>query len=254
MEYRVRLDLFWTAAVLALGMAVSVVTSSLVVSRALERRGRQQAERAQDITVKGSARTRVTSDTGVWRIRVEGEAKDLREAFEVLEAGVTRLREFLGAHSFGAGEIFAGPIVTQTHFARDQHDNLTREVVSHTLTRTFSIQSGNVQAVAAAAGEVTQLIRDGFVIISEAPEFSYSRLADLKVQILGEAAKDARTRAEEIVANAGGRISAVREARMSPLQITRPDSTDVSAEGIYDTSTILKDVTAVVTLTFGVEE
>jgi len=35
------------------------------------------------------------------------------------------------------------------------------------------------------------------------------------------------------------------------MQITRPESTDVSDEGIYDTSTIDKDVRAVVTLTLG---
>ncbi len=46
----------------------------------------------------------------------------------------------------------------------------------------------------------------------------------------------------------------VWDARMSPLQITRPDSTQVSGEGMYDTSTIDKDVTAVVTITFGVGE
>jgi hypothetical protein len=40
---------------------------------------------------------------------------------------------------------------------------------------------------------------------------------------------------------------------MGVLQITRPHSTDVSGEGIYDTSTIEKDVTAVVTLTLAID-
>jgi hypothetical protein len=253
MEYRVRLDLFWTAGVLALGMVVSVVTSSVVVSRALDRHGRQKAEETRDITVKGSARTRVTSDTGVWSVSVEGEAKDLKEAFEVLDAGAARLRDFFTSHGFTAAEVHAGAISTNTHYARDAQNNQTREILAHTLVRTFTVSTPNVQAIAAAAGEVTQLIKDGFVIASAAPEYSYSKIADLKVQILGEASKDARTRAEEIVRNSGGRLAEVRDARMSPLQITRPDSTDVSAEGIYDTSTILKDVTAVVTVTFGVE-
>ena len=39
--------------------------------------------------------------------------------------------------------------------------------------------------------------------------------------------------------------------RMGVLQITRPNSTDVSSYGIYDTSTIEKDVSVVVTTTFG---
>lgn len=45
--------------------------------------------------------------------------------------------------------------------------------------------------------------------------------------------------------------AAVRNARMGVLQIVRPELTEVSSGGIYDTSTIEKDVTAVVSLTFG---
>jgi uncharacterized protein len=252
MEYRVRVNLFWTAVVIALGMVVSIVTSTIVVSRSLNSRLKQQAERAQDITVKGSARTRVKSDTGVWQIAVEGESKDLKEAFAILDAGVGKLRGFLDTQGFKPAEISVSSIVTTTHYAHDQHDNETREVLSRVLTRTFTVSTSNVTAVATATGEVTQLLKDGISITSYRPAYSYSKIADLKVQILGEAAKDARTRADEIVRNSGGSVGAVREARMSPLQITRPDSTDVSGEGVYDTSTIEKDIMAVVTITFGV--
>jgi hypothetical protein len=40
---------------------------------------------------------------------------------------------------------------------------------------------------------------------------------------------------------------------MGVLQITQPNSTEVAGYGLYDTSTIDKDVTAVVTVTFGVD-
>jgi hypothetical protein len=40
---------------------------------------------------------------------------------------------------------------------------------------------------------------------------------------------------------------------MGVLQITAADSTDVSDYGVYDTSTIEKDMTAVVSISFAVE-
>jgi len=73
------------------------------------------------------------------------------------------------------------------------------------------------------------------------------------IKLLGEASQDARKRADEIVKNAGGSVGEVRSAQMGVLQITEPNSTEVSGTGRYDTSTIEKDISAVVTVTFGVQ-
>ena len=81
-----------------------------------------------------------------------------------------------------------------------------------------------------------------------------AKIADMKVDLLGDATADARRRAETIAAQAGCRVGEVRTARMGVLQVTEPDSTDTSSQGVYDTSTIDKDVTAVVSLTIVVEQ
>ena len=67
------------------------------------------------------------------------------------------------------------------------------------------------------------------------------------------AAKDAKERAERIAQSTGNSIGAVRSAKMGVLQITAADSTDVSDYGVYDTSTIEKDMTAVVNVSFAVD-
>ena len=71
--------------------------------------------------------------------------------------------------------------------------------------------------------------------------------------MLGEAAKDAKERADKIAASTGNSIGPVRSARMGVLQITPADSTEVSDMGIYSTSTIDKDMTAVVNISFAVD-
>ncbi len=60
-------------------------------------------------------------------------------------------------------------------------------------------------------------------------------------------------RAETIATNAGCRIGEIRTCRMGVLQVTSPDSTATSGEGVFDTTTIDKDVTSVVSLTIVVE-
>lgn len=253
MEHRVRINLLGTAIVLAVGIAVSAITSTVVAGRAITGHARAQAKARQDIAVKGSARVRVTSDIGVWSIGVSSEHTDLVSAFALLETSVDAVNAFLATKGFTPGEVALSPIDTQQFFERDSDGNLTRTVSGYGLIRNFTITTTDVDKVARSASEVTELLRDGVRVRSSAPEFTYTKLGDLRVQILGEAAKDARARAEEIVSNSGGRLGPIRDAQMGVMQVTQPNSTDVASYGLYDTSTIEKDVRAVVTVTFGVE-
>jgi len=68
--------------------------------------------------------------------------------------------------------------------------------------------------------------------------------------MLAEAAKDAKTRAERVAASTDSSIGSVRTARMGVLQITPADSNEVSDSGMNDTSSLDKDITAVVNLSF----
>jgi hypothetical protein len=254
MEYRVRVNLFSTALIVAIGVAASLVTSTVVASRAYRARGQEANQQNQVITVKGSARLPVRSDLGVWRIDVSGEAGELNEAFTLLEERVQRVRAFLEEAGFSGEEIALGAIDTSTHYKRDEHGRTTREVVSRTLSRQFTVTSSDVKRMAATAGEVTSLLKEGVPVRSSVPAFTYTKVGDLKIEVLGRASADARRRAEEIAARSGCRVAEVRQVRMGVIQITRPHSTAVSSMGIYDTSTIEKDISVVVTVTCRIED
>ena len=70
--------------------------------------------------------------------------------------------------------------------------------------------------------------------------------------MLGEAAKDAKTRADKIAESTNSSIGSIRSAKMGVMQITAPESTEVSDYGVNDTASIEKDVTAVVNVSFAV--
>ncbi|HYE01713.1 MAG TPA: SIMPL domain-containing protein [Phycisphaerales bacterium] len=253
MEHHVRVNLLGAALALGLGAGVSLVTSTVVASRAYRARAGDTARQTQEITVKGSARTQVRSDLAVWRVVVSGEARELHEAFLLLEASVARVRAFLGDRGFASGEVALGPIDTGTFYRRDEAGRETREVAGYRLERAFTVTTGDVARVQEAAGEVTQLLRESIQVASERPAYTYSKVAELKVEILGAASRDARARAEEIARNSGARVAGVRGAQMGVIQITAPNSTEVASYGIYDTTTVDKDVSVVVTLTLGLE-
>jgi hypothetical protein len=78
-------------------------------------------------------------------------------------------------------------------------------------------------------------------------------LPELRVSLLGEALKDARARATEIAKSANTKVGALKSAASGVVQVSAPNSIDVSDYGNYDTSSMDKDVMVTVRATFLVQ-
>lgn len=252
MEHDVKIRLAGGAVAVAAVVGLSVLSSTFVASRAIENRGDKQIEQFKQIVVKGSARTRIRSDLAVWRISVSGSGSDLPAAFAVLEQGVTRVRDFLREAGFAQDEVDLSAIGTTTRFRRTDQNVETGEVEAYRLDQVFVVTSQDVDKVAAAGGEVTRLLREGVLVQSQRPEYYYSGMSDLRVNILGSASHDARARADEVATQTSARVTELRSLSVGPIQLTEPNSTEVSSYGTYDTSTIEKDASVTVTATFGI--
>jgi hypothetical protein len=122
------------------------------------------------------------------------------------------------------------------------------------ITQRFEIRAGDVMRYTELSRQVTELIEEGINLVSEPPQYLYTQLDKLRVvEMVAEATKDARARAGAIAGSTGSRVGRVRDAKTGVFQITSRNSTDVSDSGMYDTSSIDKDITAVVSVTFGIE-
>lgn len=240
--------LLWAAIVISVAIVVSFVTSAVVASRAYVRRGEQPFEHRKSLTVTGSAKHRITSDLAIWRLRVKGEGKTLEEAFAKMEASEQGVRSFLERNGFTGPAVRAGAISTDVHRKKDDKGNELREVVSYELTRSFTVTVEDVRRVERVAGEATELLKGGLRVLCDAPEYVVTNLGEWKMKVIAEATANARARAELIATNSKCRVGEVREARAGVLQITPPWSTEVSAGGQNDTSTVEKDITSVVSL------
>jgi hypothetical protein len=94
------------------------------------------------------------------------------------------------------------------------------------------------------------LLTEGGPLAAAAPQYVYTRLATLRPQLLAAAMQDAQRRARVLVAASGARLGTLRGVDVGVFQVTTPNSTQVSDYGAYDTTTLNKDVTAVVNATF----
>ncbi len=230
-------------------LAVALVLSSIVGAWAYTHTKKSD----QTVTVTGSARKRIKSDLVIWRAGVSYQAPQLSEAYKALSDNIPRVKQYLLSKGVTETQITVSSISSTTLHDKDSDGNESAQITGYSLRQELLVRSNDVDKIEKIAREATELINQGILLESNAPEYYYTKLADLKIEMLAEAAKDAKVRAQQIASSTGSSIGSVRSARMGVLQITAADSNEVSDSGISDTSSLDKDITAVVNVSFAVD-
>jgi len=235
----------WLGITLALGLIISTLIISNTVTRV------KLAN--QTITVKGYAERRIKSDLIVWKGLFTVRGAKLTEAYALLNRDLSLVKEYLVSKGVLENDIIVSSIKTRTFYGRDEQGRPTDQIAGYELEQQVEIRSNEVEKISGIAREATELINKGVRFQSLEPQYFYTKLSDLKIEILAEATKDARQRAEQLAINSGCKVGSLRSASMGVLQITKAYSTEVSDYGIYDTSSLEKDVKAVVTFSFSID-
>lgn len=216
----------------------------------------------QSVVVTGSAKKRIKSDLIIWRSTVTTQAAQLSDASKILNDNVPRVKNYLMSKGVSTNQIIVSSIKITTLYAVDKTKNSYGEesqvqnpsrITGYSLSQYLEVRSNEVDKVTNISREVTELINQGIILESESPQYHYTKLGDLKVEMLAEASKDAKNRAQQIATNTGADIGNVRAARMGVLQITAANSNEISGFGVNDTSSLDKDITAVVSITFALD-
>ena len=229
-------------------LAIGLIISSLILGWSYKNSKRGD----EAITVTGSAKKRITSDLALWSAGVSSQSPQLTDAYKQLSDNIPKIKQYLLSKGIPEDQMTVSSITTTTIKRKDSDGNETSEITGYLLSQQIEVRSTDVQKIATVSREATELINQGILIESSAPKYYYTKIGDLKIEMLGEAAKDAKERAERIASSTGNSIGSVKSAKMGVLQITAADSTDVSDYGVFDTTTIEKDMTAVVNVSFAV--
>ena len=230
-------------------LAVALVLSSIIGAWAYTRAKNTE----QAVTVTGSARKRIKSDQVVWKAAVSYQAPQLADAYKSLSDNIPRVKQYLISKGIAENQITISSISSNTLTGKDSQGNDTGQITGYSLRQELEVRSTDVEKIAKVAREATELINQGILLDSMPPEYLYTKIGDLKREMLGEAAKDAQERAKQIASSTGSKIGSIRSAKMGVMQITAADSSEVSDSGINDTSSIDKDITAVVNVSFAVD-
>lgn len=205
---------------------------------------------AEQVQVTGSAKRSIRSDFVVWRVVVSTQSSSASVAAQELGRSSDRVRAYLRDKRVADSLVSIKPVEAYGVPEVTAEGRETGRIVATRLSQTIEVRTADVDGITLVAQGIGSLIAEGVAVSPQAPEYLFTRLADVRMILLEEATTDARQRAEAIMRATGGGVGGVREARMGVFQITPRFSTEVSDYGLNDVSAIDKDVTAVVRVTF----
>jgi len=205
------------------------------------------------ISVTGSAEKKIISDYIVWKAEFSRRAPELKSAYAMLQEDLKKVKEYLISKAVKNEELVISQVSTKVLYKKNEKGNDTNEVEGYLLSQGIEVKSNDVQKIDDVSRQSTELIIQDIQFLSQAPEYYYTKLAELKVEMLAKATEDAKQRAISMANSRGNKIGFMRSAKMGVFQITPVTSTDVSWYGENDTSSFEKKVMAVVTANFAIE-
>ncbi len=232
---------------------ISIVITALILGGAFK--NRNQGENT--ISVTGKAEKTFSSDLIVWRGSFSRNASTLKEAYDLLNQDIEVVKKYLKGKGVKDNEPVFDAVDIQKLYRTetDKDGNEASYFTGYLLTQVVKIESKDVDRIEKLSREVTELINQGLEFNSASPEYYYTQLANLKIEMIAEATKDARLRAEKIAQESGSSLGDLKNGDMGVFQIVAPNSSDedYSWGGSLNTSSRKKSASITMSLAFNVD-
>lgn len=199
----------------------------------------KQYERS--VTVKGLSEREYSADIVIWPIQFSAAGNDLERLYDVMEQNTAKIRTFLVANGIGAEEVsFASPAITDK--SAQQYGNSARPEFRYTASQTVTVYSRHIQAVRALMGSLSELGKQGIVFTGDnyqsQTEYIFTRLNEIKPEMIEEATTKAREVAEKFASDSQSRLGKIKRASQGQFSINARDKNNPHIKKVRVVSTV----------------
>ena len=200
------------------------------------------------LEVTGSAKQAVVADTARWIINLDTKTgvNDQQQGYTRLEAAATKITAYLEEQGFNDYETPA--VTSYPNYTYPQYGEPI--FTGFNVARQIIVRSSDVAAINRLANNIEPFTGANYNVTTQSLELTYSKLDEMRVQLLSEAIKDAKARAEAIASESGRSVKVLRNASSGVVQVLPAGSIEVSDYGTYDTQSMNKEVMVTVRATF----
>jgi hypothetical protein len=224
-----------------LALAIAVFLGLATLGHLLGRAAVQVKEYERTVTAKGLSEREYPADVVIWPVAFTVAGNDLGEVYAGLDATSRQVRGFLESSGIGAEEItFSTPVLIDKSAQAwgDAHTAPFRYVA----TRSVTVYSGRVEDVRTAMGGLLELGKEGIAFTGDAyqtpVEYLFTRLNDVKPEMIEEATRNARDVAQKFANDSQSLLGKIRRASQGQFSIEPRDTNNPHIKKLRVVSTV----------------
>jgi hypothetical protein len=207
------------------------------------------------VTVKGLAEKDVKSDSALWKIKVKVSGNDFNTTSQSVAQKNALVQLFLKNNGFTPEEIGAPTMRVIDLYARE-FGNEKIPPRRYLFESRFSLSSKNVDLVAKAASRTSDLIAQGIILEENDyeinPKYYFTKLNDIRPEMLAEAMQSARVLAEQFARDSHSKVGSIKFANQGVFHISDRESSDGAA--LSDVASVMKKIRVVSTIDYYLTE
>jgi hypothetical protein len=231
----------------------TIIGVCLIISSIIWALAYYNKEAGNSLSVTGSASRQVESDSAKFTGSFSRTVKvsNLKGGYAQIAQDLSIVKKFFQDQGVDEKDLI---ISTVSMYENYKYNNTGIETEKeYNITQNVEISSSDVTKITSLAQKTQDLINKGVIFTTNPVEYYYTKLPDLRVELLSDAIKDAKARADNMAKATGKRVGNLKSAASGVVQVLSANSLDISDYGSYDTSKINKNVMVTVKASFGLK-
>jgi uncharacterized protein len=198
-------------------------------------------EYERTVTAKGLSEREFDADIVIWPIRFTAASNDLTQLYNSIERSTTEIKSFLNAKGIEQTEItFGAPAITDK--LAQQYGGNERAEFRYTAFQSVTVYSKNVTAVRELMSSLSTLGKKGIVFsgmnYEAQTEYIFTRLNEIKPEMIQEATKNAREVAQKFATDSQSKLGKIKKAYQGQFSIRPRDNNNPHIKKIRVVSTV----------------
>ncbi|UCD85746.1 MAG: SIMPL domain-containing protein, partial [Deltaproteobacteria bacterium] len=208
-----------------------LISNSIIKFKALNR----------TVTVKGLSEREVPADIAIWPINYYEADNELNNLYSTIQRNNILITEFLKKNGFKDEEIsISPPAITDRQV--ESYTDPDKLQFRYSGSSSITVYTDNVDSVKKAMKNLVELGKQGVAIsgydYDSRTEFLFTKLNEIKPEMIEEATKNAREVAEKFAKDSKSKLGKIKSARQGQFSINDRDSNTPHIKKVRVVSTL----------------
>ena len=206
----------------------------------------------RSVTVRGVSERDVTATLATWSISFSHEGPELASVQQSVDQQARAVRAFFQRAGFRPGDVTDSDVSLSREQPTDRDGNpVGPETV--TVRRSIQLRTNDVMKARAAYAGQHALLRDGVELSGSNISYTFTRLNELKPEMIAEATQNARRSAERFARDSGASVGSIKTASQGYFSVGARDGEDCEDCGSSGGSTPFQKVRVVTTIDYDID-